>query len=349
VEYPVRIGVVLRFKNPRPWRAEWRQLYCDHLEYARAVDSLGFDGIWVAEHHCMDSGYNPTPFISLAAIAGVTAHCWLGTQPLIMPLHNPVLAAEEAAVVDVLSNGRLILGLGGGYVDADFDALGINRKERGGRSEEALGIITRALRGEHFDFAGRFYDVKGVKLSPPPLQADMGFQLAVRSAVVAKRAVRHKVDVNLQSREEAVVNGRTVAEEARLAGRDPGQIGGSVQRVGFIGKTREHAVEASKPYLLFQAEEYLENAKDDVAIQQQARAMIGAVRAGKGAFTEEEWIEAIEKDAETISSVGLRPDWINLTLWHAGAPLGPAIEALNDFATKVLPHINRGRSGSRAN
>jgi alkanesulfonate monooxygenase SsuD/methylene tetrahydromethanopterin reductase-like flavin-dependent oxidoreductase (luciferase family) len=344
--HPVRIGIVLRFKNPQPWRIGWEQLYREHLEYAAAVDALGFDGIWVAEHHCMDSGYNPTPFVSLAALAGVTKKCWLGTQPLIMPLHNPVLAAEQAAVVDVLSGGRLILGLGAGYVDADFEAIGIDRKERGGRSEEALGVITRALRGEQFDFQGRFYKLKGVKLSPPPLQANMGFQLAVRSIPAAKRAIRHGVDVNLQSREETLVNGRILAEEAALAARDPATIAASVQRGGFIGRTREEAARESKPYLLFQAREYLENAKGDPQIEQQARAMIAAVEAGKGTFCAAEWVEAIEGDAAAISSTGLRPDWINLTLWHAGAPLGPAIEALETFASEVLPHINRAPSVS---
>jgi alkanesulfonate monooxygenase SsuD/methylene tetrahydromethanopterin reductase-like flavin-dependent oxidoreductase (luciferase family) len=258
-----------------------------------------------------------------------------------MPLHNPVLAAEQAAVVDILSGGRLVLGLGAGYVDADFEAVGINRKERGGRSEEALGIITRALRGEQFDFQGRFYNLKGVRLSPPPLQANMGFQLAVRSVPAAKRAIRHQVDVNLQSREEALVNGRILAEEASLGARDPATIAASVQRAGFIGKTREQAVQASKPYLLFQAREYLENAKDDVEIQQQAHTMIAAVEAGKGCFSAEEWVQAIEGDAAAISATGLRPDWINLTLWHSGAALGPAIEALNAFAAQVLPHIKR--------
>lgn len=338
---PLKIGIVLRFKNPHPWRIGWEQLYNEHLEYAAAVDRLGFDGIWVSEHHCMDSGYNPTPFVSLAAIAGVTKRCRLGTQPLVVPLYNPVLAAEQAAVVDVLSGGRLILGLGVGYADSDFEAIGISRKERGARSEEAVGIITRALRGEQFDYEGRFYNVKGVKLSPPPVQSEMGFQLAVRSPVTAKRAIRHRLDVNLQSREEALVNGKMVAEEANLAGLNPRNIGGSIQRGGFIGRTREQAVEDSMPYLLFQAHEYLENAGDDVEVQRHAHALIAAVEAGKGAFTADEWLETLEQDAEAIAATGLRPDWVNLTLWHSGTPLKPAIAALEQFAAEVLPRIKR--------
>jgi alkanesulfonate monooxygenase SsuD/methylene tetrahydromethanopterin reductase-like flavin-dependent oxidoreductase (luciferase family) len=341
---PVRIGIVLRFKNPEPFRVEWAQLYSDHLKYAAAVDRLGFDGIFVAEHHCIDSGYNPTPLVCLAAIAGVTRTCRIGTQPFLLPLHNPVLAAEEAAVVDVLSHGRLVFGLGAGYRDGDFEAVGISRKERGGRSEEAIAIITRAMRGEAFDYHGKFYDMKGVKLSPPPVQKDPEFQLAVRAQVVASRAVRHRVNVNLQSREEALLHGPMVVEEARIAGVDSTRIGASIQRLGFIGKSREQAVEASKPYLRVQMEEYIENAGDDPILRADAYAMLERVNNGVGAFTAAEWREILGEDMNTIRSIGLRPDWINLTLWHSGMPVDEAIEALEIFAADVLPHLPRVRT-----
>lgn len=339
--HPIRIGVVLRFKNPEPWRVSWKQLYDDHLEYAAAVDKLGFDGIWVPEHHCIDTGYNPAPLVTLAALAGVTRNCWIGTQPLLLPLHNPVLAAEEAATVDVLSGGRLILGMGAGFRNEDFETVGVTKRERGARSEEAIEIITRALRGEQIDFEGRFNNVKGVKLYPSPMQSDMGFQLAVRSEVVAGRAVRHGVDVNLQSREEALQFGPIVARVATAAGRNPAVIKASIQRGGFIGADRAKAVQASLPYLRFQAEEYLINAGEDEAVRAHARKMIASVDAGEGAFTNEEWLATLEADAAAIHSTGLAPDWVNLTLWHSGMPLGQAIEALEEFAARVLPHVKR--------
>lgn len=337
----LRIGVVLRFKNPAPWFKPWPELYQDHLSYAAAVDRLDFDGIWVPEHHCIETGYNPAPFVTLAAIAGVTRQCLLGTQPLLMPLHNPVLAAEQAAAVDVLSNGRLILGLGGGFRDEDFTAVGISKRERGARSEEAIAIITRAMRGERFDFTGRYYDVKDVQLFPPPVRKAPEFQLAVRSAVVAKRAVRHRVDVNLQSVEEARVHGPAVVAEARTAGIDPATIRASVQRIGYIGNSREHAVEASKPYLRYQMQEYLQNAGDDPVVLAHAHEMITTVERGEGAFSAGEWIGAISGDAAEIRAIGLKPDWINLTLWHSGMPVDEAIEALELFAAEVLPELRR--------
>lgn len=344
---PIRVGVVLRFKNPAPWRISWEQLYREHLEYAAAADRLGFDGIWVAEHHCIDSGYNPTPFVSLAAIAGVTTKAKLGTQPLVLPLHNPVLAAEQAAVVDVLSGGRLILGMGAGFRDGDFEAVGIDRKERGGRSEEALSIITRAMRGEAFDYQGKFYNVKGVKLSPSPVQTNPEFQLAVRSKVVAARAVRHKIDVNLQSREEAVVHGPIVAEMALAAGIDPKTIRASIQKhAGFIAGGRNEAVEISKPYLRFQMEEYLVNAGGDAAVVAHANRMIESVENGEGPFTSQEWIDVLNDDAEAVRATGLTPDWLNVTLWHSGMPVSQAIDALEAFAEGVLPNLNRAKAAS---
>jgi alkanesulfonate monooxygenase SsuD/methylene tetrahydromethanopterin reductase-like flavin-dependent oxidoreductase (luciferase family) len=337
--HPVKIGVCLRFKNV-PLRLEtWDTVYREHLEYGSAADRLGFDGLWVPEHHCMSTGYNPAPLIALTALAGATKRCFLGTQPLVMPLHNPVLAAEEIAVLDVISGGRVALGLGAGYTASDFDALGISIRERGSRSEEALGVIKRALHGEAFDFKGRHYDLKGVKLTPPPLQKNMEIQLMVASAAAAKRAARHGVDVNLLSTEGLREYGPACVEAAAEVGRNPKEIGVSIMIIGFIGRSREAAVAAARPYLMFQAEEYAQNAQHDPAHQAAAEALKASYDRGDGPFTAAEWVETIQKNVQSIVDLGLKPSWINVTLWHAGMPVPEAIEALEQFSADVLPQL----------
>jgi alkanesulfonate monooxygenase SsuD/methylene tetrahydromethanopterin reductase-like flavin-dependent oxidoreductase (luciferase family) len=341
-----KIGLVLRFKNPARWKIEWESLYADHLTYAAAADRLGFDGLWVTEHHCVPSGYDPAPLVALGALAVVTRRCRIGTQPLLLPLYNPVLLAEQACAVDVLSRGRLILCLGAGYRVGDFEAVGIPRAERGGRSEEALGVLLRALRGESFDYDGQFFKLRGVSVAPPPSQARVPVQLAARSAPAVRRAIRHGVDVNVHAVETAVELAPIFQEEAAKANRSLGDIGVSVQQEGYLGRNREEALTLSKPYRLWQAREAREfhgNVADGAADAASASRRISAIEAGEGgAFTADEWVEAIHSSARAIAGAGMRPDWVNLTLWHSGMPVEQALDALEQFAAEVMPRVRAG-------
>lgn len=337
-----RIGVSVRFKNPPSFHRPWEQVYREHLEYAAAADRLGFDGVWVPEHHCVPSGYNPAPFAALAALSQVTKRCAIGTQPLLLPLYNPVLAAEQAAVVDVMSGGRLTLGVGAGYRTGDFEVVGIDRRERGARSDEVLEILTKALRGQApFDFDGKFYQVKGVELFPKPLNASgPDIQLAVRSAPAAKRAVKHRLSVHLLAISAARQYGPIVVEAAAAEGIDPATIGAAVMRSGFLATSAEAAQALVAPYGAVDAQEYeqwQDRDPDDQRLQAERKAGVGQA---VGAFTPDAFIEAIEADTRDVAEIGLRPDWINLNLWPPGLPLEQALDCLERVAQDVLPKLS---------
>ncbi len=338
----LRIGVNVRFKNAEPWFRPWEVVYREHLDYAAAADRLGFDAVWAPEHHCVPSGYNPAPFVALAALAQVTRRCRIGTQPLLLPLHNPVLVAEQAAVVDLLCGGRLILGVGAGYRVGDFEALGLQKKDRGALTEEALEILLKAFRTTGpFDHRGRFYTLRGVELHPRPLQAGgIEVQLAVRSVPAARRAVRHGVSVNLHSREAARINGPVVAEGVAALGRDPGQVGVSLLRVAFLSVDEASGRATVAPYMAFDALEYDQwQSADDPDDRRLIEARRSAGDAPAGLFTAEAIVEALLGDAEAIRALGLRPDWINLSLWPPGMPLVEAVDCLERVAAEVLPKV----------
>jgi probable F420-dependent oxidoreductase len=166
----MKFGIWYDFRNPGPWRRPWKQLYESLLEQITWADSLGFDSVWLSEHHFTDEGYLPSVFPMLATLAARTVRMRLGTAVLLAPLHHPLRLAEDAAVVDQISGGRLELGLGPGYRPEEFAALGVPRNQRGSRTDETLEVLKAAWAGEPFSFRGRHFTFDDVIVAPPPLQ-----------------------------------------------------------------------------------------------------------------------------------------------------------------------------------
>jgi len=151
-------------------RARYEQLL-DQIVYA---EQLGFDSYWIGEHH----GYLtphlalacPNPAILLAAAAQRTRRIGLNTAVANLSLRHPLLVAEDYALVDLLSQGRLGLGIGRGTFDHEYAAFGQSREESQGRFEESWEIIQRAWRGETVTFQGRYYHIDRARINVLPVQ-----------------------------------------------------------------------------------------------------------------------------------------------------------------------------------
>jgi len=126
----VRVGLYFDMRNPPAWQQDPSRLYGFTLEMCQEAERLGIDSVWVSEHHRFDDGYLPQPLTMLAAIAARTTRIRLGTAVLVAPLHHAAEIAEQAAVVDILSNGRLDLGLGAGYRIPEYDLYGADASRR---------------------------------------------------------------------------------------------------------------------------------------------------------------------------------------------------------------------------
>jgi alkanesulfonate monooxygenase SsuD/methylene tetrahydromethanopterin reductase-like flavin-dependent oxidoreductase (luciferase family) len=126
----VRVGISLDLRNPPQWHSPWARHYSDTLEFIIEAERLGIDAVKVAEHHLFDDGHASQPLTILSAAAARTSRIRLSTGVAIAPLHPTMDLAEQAAIVDVISGGRLELALGVGYRIREYEAYGIDFKER---------------------------------------------------------------------------------------------------------------------------------------------------------------------------------------------------------------------------
>lgn len=145
-------------------------LYGQILAQAELADSLGYDTFFVAEHHFHEYGAVPNPAVMLSTMAQRTQRLRLGTAISVLTFHHPLTVAETYAMVDVLSGGRLVLGVGSGYLKHEFEGHRIDAAEKRDRFDEALEVLQRVLSGERVTFKGRYVQVENVALNVLPLQ-----------------------------------------------------------------------------------------------------------------------------------------------------------------------------------
>lgn len=140
------------------------------IEEAQAAEAAGFDACFITEHHQVPEGYFPSPLVVAAAVAARTTRIGIGTAVHLLSLTHPVHVAEDAAMVDIISKGRLILGLGMGYQQVDFDAFGIPMQQRVSRFEEGLEVLRRCWTEDDVTFHGKRFSLAHVRVTPRPVQ-----------------------------------------------------------------------------------------------------------------------------------------------------------------------------------
>ncbi len=166
----MKFGLSFSVVVPPDGPLSWSQVAQDMVSLAPEVEALGFDSLHVLEHHFQRDGWNPSPLLALAAVSAVTTTLGLTTDILVATLYNPVKLAEDTAVLDNLSNGRLTLGVAPGYVSEEFAGLMVPFENRVRRFEECMDIIQAAWTQDEFSYDGEFFKIPPTSLMPRPLQ-----------------------------------------------------------------------------------------------------------------------------------------------------------------------------------
>jgi alkanesulfonate monooxygenase SsuD/methylene tetrahydromethanopterin reductase-like flavin-dependent oxidoreductase (luciferase family) len=250
----MKFGYMLDFRNPPGSGIGAAEFHAAMLRQCEYADRAGLDSIWLTEHHFVDDGYLAAVMPALAAIAARTRRAAIGTYVLLAPFYHPLRLAEDTAFIDVISNGRLRLGIGLGYREEEFGGFQISRKERVGRTLETIEILKRAWTGEPFSFEGKYFRFHDAHVLPRPVSKPYPELLWGGMNEVA---IRRGANLDLSF---ACNLGRREVEMYRSAlrelGKDPANYSIVNNRVVYVADSEEQAWRDIEEAALYQAALY---------------------------------------------------------------------------------------------
>ena len=165
----MKFGLYSSIANP-PRGEDLDRSIDEVIAEAQLAESCGFDSCFFGEHHQDMDGFLPSPLIVATAVAARTTRLNVGTSVILLPLHHPVRVAEDVITLDLVSKGRVILGVGVGYQPADFRAFNVPMEHRAALFEEGVEILRKCWAGEPFSFRGKHYTLEDVQIRPRPFQ-----------------------------------------------------------------------------------------------------------------------------------------------------------------------------------
>jgi probable F420-dependent oxidoreductase len=320
---------------------EGGHFYREALEEVVLGEELGFDSVWMEEHHGIKKHYWPSPLVVLAGFAAKTSRIRLGTDVVVLPFHHPVKAAEDAAMVDVISNGRLTLGVAIGYRPDELALFGVAPETRGARFVEQVTIMRRLWSEDEVTFEGKFFQLQSARLEPKPVQAGgIPIYLGAWGPLGMKRAATladgwipgptAKLEKLLSARDE-------YHGQLRAAGKDPASAPAPLTREVVIAATEAKARELAERHLMV-------NYRDEYGGGSWSHPLIGASdttrvdvldEIGRDRFivgTPEQCIARIQHFRETFGV-----DHLICRLFFPGMPHEHIMEELQLLANEVMP------------
>lgn len=230
-----------------------QDLYSNTLENVQLSEKVGFHSAWLSEHHFLEDGYCSSPLTMAAAMAAKTEKIRIGTGALILPLHNPVRIAEDAATVDLISNGRFDLGVAIGYRKEEFEGFNLDIKKRPSRIEEAIEIIQKSWSVGTFSYKGKRFNFEDINVTPKPVQKPIPMYIGAFEEPAIRRAGKLGLPLLIGPGRTTQMIKDTLEwfnDEAKKAGHNTDSIEHILLRETYIDTDQNRAVEGGTEYII---------------------------------------------------------------------------------------------------
>jgi probable F420-dependent oxidoreductase len=342
----VRFGLGQFTLQIPPWDDRTHaELYADTLELAEVADVAGFDSFWLAEHHAASDGYVPATLPFLAAVAARAHRIDIGTAVLLAPFHDPLRIAEDAAVVDNISDGRLNLGLGLGWAPEEYRMFAAEHKGRGQRLGEFAQVLKAAWTQERFTFEGDHLSYDDVSITPKPARAGgPPIWLGGSADAALRRSARFgdgyfpPSTSTFDALPDLAANVLSLRNELNPGA--PYRFG-SFQNVG-LGDDEEDAWRSIRDGVLHVRGAYMlwgQGARDVSGAREAAEPFEEQIRATCIVGTPAQVVAKMRPSVEKIDGLGFADTFTSVILAPPGTPAARAREAVDRFAREVIPAL----------
>ena len=329
----------------------WVDAYHNSLEQIALAEKYGFDMVTTSEHHMVeDNGYFPSNMVTCAGIATRTEKMRIGTCVLLLPFYHPLAVAEDATVLDIMSRGRFVLGVGLGYRREEFAAFNVPFEQRAARFEEALGLVRRLMTERSVTHTGPYFPMEDVTLMPRPVQKPCPpIWVAAKLPAAIRRAARMgnawfadpvtplKV---LKERKQVYLD--ALAE----TGKDASQVEFPLRREAYVAEESERAWEEAREPMLYNYQEYLDwgHLVDDEGrpVKRGAEAMEN-LRRRFIVGSPSDCIRQIRRYQEELGTTS-----IHFRIQFPGLDHGKILNSIRLLGEEVLPHFQRPAAEQRA-
>ncbi len=319
---------------------EGGSFYPDSLSEVMRGEELGFDSVWLEEHHSVRNHYWPSPLMALAGYATRTSHIALGTDIIVMPFYNPVRLAEDAAMLDVMSCGRFILGAAIGYRPDEFTLYDTPMEMRGARYAEAICLMRRLWTEDRVTFEGKYYRTHAACIEPKPVAASgvplwLGGwgELSLKRAAELGDAWVPGPTAGLQKLLEAQAAYR---QNLSARGKDPALFPTPLTREVVIAETNEKARQLAEKHLLVNYRDEYGGGWDHPLIGNEDSAPVDQLEAlGRDRFIVGDPDQCIAKIKRFQEALGI--DHLICRLYFPGMPHSHIMRELELLSKEVFP------------
>ncbi|MBO20246.1 MAG: hypothetical protein CL732_06880 [Chloroflexi bacterium] len=335
----MKFGLYSSIANP-PRGEDLPRCVDEVIEEAKLAEQVGFDSCFFGEHHQDKDGFLPSPLIVCTAVAAATTTLRVGTSVILLPLHHPVRLAEDVVTLDVVSKGRVTLGVGLGYQPADFRTFGVEMDDRVELFEEKVEIIRRSWSRESFSFDGKHHQIDDMRVMPdpiqnphPPIWIGASAPVSARRAGTIGDAIVTTPSTTLEHTSRLIGHYKGSAE---AAGKQPTPI---IMRDAWVASSRKEAEDVYGPEVMEAYRYYWKNGlREFQSIKNESELTLERVAKDRLIMGDPE--ECLTEFQRWAEGTGTESCLLRLRHAHSGGPSHAQImKTIDLIGDRIVPYM----------